>query len=400
MMKQIDSIWLHWPETKALAQTISPLRFVGGCVRDALLGRDVRDIDAATPLTPNQVIAALKDAGIKAIPTGIDHGTVTAIIGKHHFEITTLRRDVSTDGRHATVAFTENWQEDAARRDFTMNALFCDAEGVITDYFAGAEDAMAGHIRFIGDAGERIREDALRILRFFRFFAHYGQGAVDEQGLAACGELAPLIDKLSGERIQQEMLKLLVAERAAEVVGLMQRHGVWPYVVKHVVKTETLDRLPAELRKAGHSPDALLSLALLLRSAGGDKLVYGVSNRWKLSRAQHRQLADLCDKAEDWHMAPEKEWKKCIRAWGADLFIDRAILAMAEGAEEAGALAAITLARRWDIPEFPVTGDDLIALGVNPGKAMGDTLKRLEAEWEESGYTATKEALLARTKQS
>jgi tRNA nucleotidyltransferase/poly(A) polymerase len=391
----IDSIWLHWPETKALAKAVGPLRFVGGCVRDALLGREVKDVDAATPLPPAQVMKRLKAAGLKAIPTGIDHGTVTARIGERHFEVTTLRRDVTTDGRHATVAFTENWQEDAARRDFTMNALYCDAQGLVYDYFGGMEDAQAGKVRFIGDAAQRIREDSLRILRFFRFFAHYGQGAVDVAAIKACGELSSLIDTLSGERICLEMLKLLTSERAGEVVGIMQRQGVWPFVVPANVKTETLALLPPLLRKAGSAPDALLSLALLLRSTQkAQALADGVALRWKLSKAQHKRLAALCELQVAGCRLQEKDWKKRIRAWGPELFIDRMILSMAEGAEEATALAAIALARSWEIPVFPVTGDDLIARGVKPGKELGEKLGALEARWEESGYVMSTEELL------
>jgi len=395
-MVAIQAVWLHWPETKAVAEAITPLRFVGGCVRDAILNREVRDVDAATPLPPEQVTKLLKAAGIKAIPTGIDHGTITAVAGQRHFEITTLRRDVTTDGRHATVAYTEDWKEDAARRDFTMNALYCDPQGQVFDYFSGAADAAAGHVRFIGDARARIREDALRILRFFRFFAHYGKGAADTKGLTACGELAALIDSLSGERVAQEMLKLLVADAASEVVGLMQRHSVWEHIVPAIVKTETLAQLPQTIRKTQHTPDALIALALLLRSVSGGTaaLINTIITRWKLSKAQGRRLELLCH--DKWQAAEDKEWKKQIRAWGKELFIDRAVIAVCEGAEEAAALAAVKLAREWNIPEFPVTGDDLIALGVKPGKELGAKLKTLETAWEEGGYVATAKELLAR----
>lgn len=396
-MIKVDSPWLHWPETLLLAEAVSPLRFVGGCVRDALLNRPVRDVDAATPLPPREVMTLLAAKGIKSVPTGIDHGTITAVIGGRHFEITTLRRDVSTDGRHATVAYTQDWKQDAGRRDFTMNALYCDMRGEVFDYFDGVTDAAAGHVRFIGNAKERITEDALRILRFFRFFAHYGKGTINIDGITACGELAPLTDGLSGERIAQEMLKLLVAEQAAEVVGLMQRHAVWPRVVPAVVKTETLDALPAILRKVGKKPEPLLSLALLLRTAQIDtaKLIEKVAARWKLSKAHHKHLIVLCDKENHWSAANDKQYKKHIRAWGSDVFIDRVIIAMAEGAEEASGLLAIALAKEWATPVFPVTGDDLIALGVAPGKDLGEKLAVLQVRWEESGYVLSKKELLA-----
>lgn len=393
---RINPPWLAWPQTQALAQAIAPLRFVGGCVRDAVLNRSCIDIDAATPLLPAQVMEQLKAAGIKAIPTGIDHGTVTALIDGRHFEITTLRRDVSTDGRHATVAFTEKWREDAARRDFTMNALYCDAQGEVFDYFGGMKDAAEGHVRFIGDVAQRIREDALRILRFFRFFAHYGHGPTDTEGLKACSAEAALIDTLSGERIQQEMLKLLVADKAAQVVDLMQRHGILAHVVLVPVKTDALSRAPQILHKAEHAPDALLSLALLLRTIPENReaIADSIAQRWKLSKAQHKQLQALCMEGNQWQSG-EKEWRKTIRAWGKGLFIERMLIAMAEGADAASAQAAIALARTWEIPLFPVTGDDLVQRGMKPGKELGYTLQRLESLWEEGGYTAGKEELLA-----
>src|SRR5579872_7361897 len=213
MSETLSPPWLKWPETQALikafADAKAPIRFVGGCVRDALLGRAVQDVDVATPLRPEATMALLQKAGIKAIPTGIDHGTATAVIHGKHFEITTLRKDVSTDGRHATVAYTDDWKEDAARRDFTINALYLSPDGELFDYFNGARDAKEGHVRFIGNAGERIREDYLRILRFFRFYAWYGKTEPDKEALTACTEAANNIGTLSGERVQQEMLKLL-----------------------------------------------------------------------------------------------------------------------------------------------------------------------------------------------
>src|SRR5579859_1790498 len=210
-----DRSWLDAKATRTLVAALDAggidFRFVGGAVRDGLLGRKVSDIDVATPAMPGDVIRAVEAAGLKAIPTGIAHGTVTAVVGRQPFEVTTLRRDVETDGRHAVVAFTDDWRADAARRDFTMNALYADRDGRITDFFGGEADARAGRVRFIGDPGERIAEDALRILRFFRFHAWYGQGALDADGLAASTRLAGMIDRLSGERIRVELFKTLAA---------------------------------------------------------------------------------------------------------------------------------------------------------------------------------------------
>jgi poly(A) polymerase len=386
--------WLGWPETQVLAQTFGAerLRFVGGCVRDGILQRPVNDVDAATPLPPQETMALLKQAGIKAIPTGIEHGTVTAVIGPRHFEITTLRRDVATDGRHAIVAYTDNWQEDAARRDFTMNALYCDASGTIYDYCGGAVDAITGKVRFIGVPEERIREDALRILRFFRFFAHYGKGKMDADGLAACASLAALIEGLSGERIAQEMLKLLKAAQAAEVVERMQESGVWQQVVPARVETYALRRFSEMRRAAAQPPDSILALACLLRSSGDVvALIDSIGTRWKLSRAQLKRLHILCETRVT--MA-EGEWKPQIRKLGKGDFIDLMLLAVSEGEPKETGLAAISLARSWEIPVFPVTGDDLLTLGMKPGKAMGEKLKALEAEWEAGGYAMGKEELV------
>lgn len=399
-MENFSPEWLRWIETQALIKAFgdTPLRFVGGSVRDALLGRSVQDVDAATPMLPGEVMQLLAKAKIKVIPTGIDHGTVTAVVGAHHFEITTLRRDVTTDGRRATVAYTEDWKEDAARRDFTMNALYCDTQGKLFDYFGGIEDAKNGRVRFIGDANVRIAEDALRILRFFRFFAHYGKGEIDAVGFKACAEAAAKIDTLSGERIEQEMMKLLVADKAGDIVALMQQHKIWVHIVPHTVKVTALFALPGILRKAGRTPDALLALAALLRSIkdGASTTIDAIDARWKLSKVHYKRLQELC--SDKWSVASgqweEKNIKRQVRALGKELFIDRVILLMAEGGDEMQGLAAVRLARSWQIPQFPVTGGDLLARGLEPGKKLGDLLAELEAYWEEQDYLPDKEALL------
>jgi len=398
-MKIANAEWLSWPETKALIQAFNGLfvRFVGGAVRDSLLGIPVKDVDLATNIPPAQVMKILAQSGIKTVPTGIEHGTVTAVIARRHFEITTLRRDVSTDGRRAVVAYTNDLHEDAARRDFTMNALYLDAEGEITDYWGGYEDTLSGRVRFIGKPEERISEDALRILRFFRFLAFYGREPADKEALAACTSLAAKIETLSGERIQQEMLKLLAAEKSADIISLMQASNILHYVIPKTVSMESLAKLPGVLQETGTLPDAIIALALLLRSTDKNisELIDFIYTRWKLSRANYHRLSDLCQSSRmDINKTDEKLWKKQIRHLGKHDFIAHVIIAMAEGSNNEAGLQAINLVSRWQIPTFPLTGNDLIMHGVKPGKEMGLLLERLERYWEEKDYAPGKEELM------
>lgn len=390
-MKITVAEWLHWPETKAIIKAFgeAPVRFVGGAVRDCLLDISVNDVDLATALPPEKVSELLSAAGIKVFPTGIAHGTVTAVVAGRNFEITTLRRDVSTDGRRAVVAYTDDWREDASRRDFTMNALYCDARGEITDYFGGVEDAKSGRVRFIGDPAERINEDALRILRFFRFTARYGKSEMDKDALAACRAQAAKIDTLSGERIQQEMFKLLVADKSADVIFVMQEQGILRHVIPAEIAITALKQLPGILNKADVKPDPILALVLLLRSSSGN-FAEAISTRWKLSRAHSRLLSDLCASRIN-ITGDEFALKKQIRACGKALFILQAIAATAEGED---GLPAVKLAQGWNIPMFPLTGGDLLELGMRSGKEMGLLLARLETQWEDAYYRPGKKELI------
>jgi poly(A) polymerase len=366
-------------------------------VRDAVLGMEAKDVDAATPLPPDQVMRLLAESSVKTVPTGIAHGTVMAVINGHGIEITTLRRDVATDGRRATVSYTDDWQADAARRDFTMNALYCDASGGITDFFHGIEDALAGRVRFIGDPNARIREDALRILRYFRFLAFYGHGEPDPEAIAACAAGASQTDMLSGERISQEMLKLLVSDTSADAIRLMREAGTLAYVIPGKISADPLKKLALLRAGTGYPPDPILALALLLRSEHHDVAarMKAVSGRWKLSKSHCRLLYALCGSRLQLTAHEEKSWKKQIRMLGKDMFIKQAVMRMAEGMDEAAGREAISLASSWEIPEFPLNGDDLVRQGVAPGAGMGVLLKRLEAYWEEEGYAPDKKALLA-----
>jgi poly(A) polymerase len=269
-------------------------RFVGGCVRDALLGRKVKDIDIATDAAPERVMRLLEAAGIRAIPTGIDHGTVTAVIERAHYEITTLRHDVETYGRHAKVAFTDDWMADASRRDFTMNALFCALDGTLFDPFGGMADALAGRVRFVGEPRARITEDVLRLLRFFRFQAHYGRTAPDPAALSACMALAPLLPRLSGERVQGEFLRLLRADDPVPVLRLMVERSIMAHLLPDAVRLDRLAGLIALERDPVLCPedgDPLRRLAALLP----DERAVGlrVAERLRLSNEETERLALL-----------------------------------------------------------------------------------------------------------
>lgn len=390
-------------------------RFVGGCVRDALLGRPVNDVDIACTLKPEQTMAALKQADIRAIPTGLDHGTVTALYEDGTtFEITTLRKDVHCDGRHAQVAFTDDWEEDAKRRDLTMNALYANPEGEIYDYFGGVEDAEHGRIRFIGDAVQRIEEDALRILRFFRFYAHYGSPPMDADGLAACQSRTGLLEGLSGERIQTEMFKLFKAQYPADVLAAMAEAEVLAPLGLQAGKPAcaALEMLPLAEEQIGARPHALRRLALLLHAEHGKNAVDvagKVALRWKLSNADRAALKTLAAGLPDTVTAEDvASQKQAIRRMRAGAFANRVLIAWAEALAkhpEAVSQTAqrfapmIALAENWDIPTFPLTGQDVLQLGMKPGPEVGNLLSTLETWWEGQDYAPDKAALLSRAKQ-
>lgn len=399
----LDPTWLHWPQTQALvrafAEAKAELRFVGGAVRDAVLGRAVQDVDAATPATPDRVVALLERAGIKAVPTGIEHGTVTAAVDGKPFEITTLRKDTSCDGRHAEVAFTDDWKEDAARRDFTMNALYLSPQGEVFDYFGGEEDAKSGRVRFIGNAAQRVSEDYLRILRFFRFYAHYGHGAPDVDALEVCAKQAAEIDTLSGERIQHELFKLLAAKGCARTLALMQSGdvighalGFSPQDCTAITRLEAIETLCSAL---GLIP----RLAALLLPQQEEESLTILSARLKLSNAVEKSIRTIVvhhkSIPHSLDAAAQKHW---IRTLGVENFKIVVTFNWARYETTIDAAhpyrAMLQLADTWKIPTFPVSGDDLLARGMKPGKELGEVLHKLEAQWEASDYTLTKADLL------
>ncbi|WP_119420511.1 CCA tRNA nucleotidyltransferase [Desertibaculum subflavum] len=373
----------------ALARAGGAARFVGGCVRDAVIGRNVTDVDIATDLAPESVMTALKQAGLKAVPTGMAHGTVTAVSEHRPYEITTLRRDVETDGRHARVEFTDDWAADAARRDFTMNALYADADGTVYDPTGGLADLAAHRVRFVGAPAQRIEEDALRILRFFRFHAHYGQGEPDMAGLDACAAAAARIAGLSAERVAQEMRKLLKAEAAPQTVWLMSARGILAPVSPALTRFERLDRLVAIERELGEA-EPMRRLAALLPT--DEAAALALAERLRLSVKERERLAAMTHLPSPPIAARVERYRR-----GAEGFRDAVLLAGADGADWRAALDA---AGSWRPPAFPLRGADLLKLGLAPGPAVGELLQRLEREWIAGGFRPGKAGLLARAREA
>ena len=391
--------WLRAPASRrvlaALGADGRPARFVGGCVRDGLLGLpDVRELDVATPERPQQVIRLLERAGLPAIPTGLAHGTVTTIADGRHFEITTLRRDVACDGRHAEVEFTDDFVLDAARRDFTINAMSCDGDGRLFDYFGGRADLAAGRVRFVGEAHARIAEDYLRILRFFRFFARYGLPPADPEALAACAAAAPELRRLSGERIQAEMTKLLGAEDPLPALRLMVETGVLAEVIPGPV---ALDRL-ARLIDVAPERDALVRLAALLRPPPADPAAAGqVAERWRLANRDAARLLAMTQEPLPELSASPAERARDLHRLGAERYGDLVRIAAADSeADPAVALAdALAVAAAWQPKRLPVGGDDILALGVPAGPRVGAILAALEAWWVANDFGPDRAACLA-----
>lgn len=370
-------------------------RVVGGAVRNTLIGEMPGDIDMATTALPEAVMRLVAAAGLKAVPTGIAHGTVTVVVEGRGFEVTTLRQDIETDGRHAVVRFGRDWRADAARRDFTVNAMSLGADGALHDYFGGADDLAAGRVRFIGDAVARIREDRLRILRFFRFQATVGTGAPDAEALAACIAERAGLATLSRERLRMEMLKLVVAPGAPAVLEVMADAGLLGLVLGGVPLHRDLGRLAAIEQVLGVAPDAarrLGALAVLVRE-DADRL----RERLALSNADYRRLDGV---GHGWRALDpgqgERAAKAVLFACGPRGYRDRALVAFARSAApvaDAGWQALATLAERWQAPSFPISGHDLAARGLADGPAIGAALARLKAAWIAADFPVSREAI-------
>jgi len=356
---------------KALEAKQGTARFVGGAVRDLLLGEKPGDLDLATTLQPDEVVRRLEAAGIKAVPTGIEHGTVTAVSSGTVVEVTTLRSDVSTDGRRATVAFTDNWAEDAGRRDFTINALFADPySGELFDYFGGLDDLKSRTVRFIGEPLQRIAEDHLRILRYFRFHARYGHGEPDPHALEACVARANDLMALSRERIADEMLKLLALNDPTPTVGLMHQRGLLAPVIPEISEVERLGQLVTAERAAGIKSDPLRRLAALLPA--NPATAERIAGRLKLSNKYKKRLGSAAN--QQLGLNP----RALAYRIGTESAVDRLLLA--------GQTAAAKAIAKWAPPRMPIGGGDIIARGIPEGPEVARTLRRIEDLWEGAGF--------------
>jgi len=396
--------WMKSAPTRAVMSALSAggglARFVGGCVRDAYLERSVEDVDIATSEPPERVMELLQAAGIKAVPTGIDHGTVTAVVSPEHYEITTLREDVETHGRHATVAYTDDWVADAARRDLTMNAIFLDLDGTIYDPFNGLKDLRAGRVRFVGQAAKRIEEDYLRLLRFFRFHAYYGRIEPDEEGLQACRALAPNLVKLSSERVWAETRKLLMAPGPEAVFAMMAETAVLEHVLPDAHEIKRLGLLAA--REAAHDePNAIRRLAAILDLS--PETAATAAAALKLSNSERDQLEAIAREWPAFRVEPGAAARRQLHRLGPARVYDLVLLSWAGadgagGADDTSFAAVLEEAERWTPRSLPVAGADVLALGVEHGPAVGEILDQAEAWWIDLDFEPDRAALLEKLK--
>ena len=392
------------PSTRALLAALREAgiaaRFVGGCVRDALLaptrGDAIADIDIATPARPEEGVAALAKAGIKAVPTGIAHGTVTALVPPRHFEITTLRRDVEAFGRRARVAFDADWAQAAARRDFTINAIYLDPDGTLYDPVGGLADLKANRMRFVGEPATRIAEDVLRVLRYYRFTARFGGGGGDPAARTACRAAVPLLPTLSAERVAQELFRLLAVPNPLPALRMMEEDGVLAAILPEAVVpgSACLDRLE-KLIALEPEPDSLRRLAALVQVDAAGALV--IAERLRLSKAERDRLVGL---APPWPVDPAASLnaqRRELYRFDAERYLDIALLIAADGGmAEIRLRELLTLAAGWKPPVFPLAGRDVTALGIPPGPRVGQLLAELQSWWEDGDFAADRAACLER----
>ena len=398
-----------WMTAQATTQVVAALtaqgqnvRFVGGCVRDAILGRVIKDIDLATPDPPETVSELLKVAGISAIPTGIAHGTITAVADHQHFEITTLRRDAVTFGRHAQVEYVDDWRIDAERRDLTINAIYCNPDGKLYDPTGGRADLAAGRIRFVGDPEVRIREDYLRILRFFRFLAWYGRSTRDDAAVQSCARLAPEMSVLAGERVASELLGMLAAPDPVPVFELMIRHEILAALTPELRDVDRLRALCGFDRAVG-LVDPLRRFSSLI--AGNAETVTTIGDRLNLSNQQRRRLlnATRTDDLVSVNM-DRKAARAALYRLGNETFADLALLAFADQGGDITwntqrAKKLLAYAGSWLVSPMPISGQDLLALGFPEGPDLGRLLTALDTWWVENDFAPDRNAMLARAVQ-
>ncbi len=401
---RLDPIWRRDPKLvrvyDALGAPRVDVRTVGGCVRDAIMGRDTADseIDIGTPETPDEVAKRLQDAGLRAIPTGIDHGTITALVDGRTFEITSLRRDTACDGRHAAVAFTTDWREDAGRRDFTFNAMSMTPDGLLHDYHGGVTDARTGRVRFVGEPADRIQEDYLRILRLFRFAALYGRAPIDAATLAAAGAHKEGLARLSAERVQTEMAKLLGAPDPNGAIKQMRESGVLAAILPLRDDVQALRNLiDAERGIELEDRSWLRRLAVLIpAAAAGD-----VADRLKLSNADKGALAALVGSPTVTPRTPSVDIDAALYGHGTILMRERALLAWAAQPSlgtplsQSAWLALIARIGLWTHRPLPLGGEDVLKAGVVPGPEVGRMLKGLTEWWILGGFAASRAEALA-----
>lgn len=392
--------WLADPSLQDLLRLLNAdggeARIAGGAVRNALLGHGVADIDIATTLVPRDVILRLKEEGIKAVPTGIEHGTVTAVIDGTSFEITTLREDIETDGRRARVLYGTDWEADACRRDLTINALYMEADGTVFDPLGGLRDLETRTIRFVGDAAQRIREDHLRILRFFRFFAWHGRHRPDAEGLKASARLKGELVNLSAERVWQELSKLLAAPDPGRALLWMRQTGVLNVILPESEKWG-IDAVPGLIEAEGQydwKADPLVRLMALLPPRL--ERIEPLAKRLKLPNVVRDRLIAWARAALPDAALSEEEFAKTLYRGDPKAIADRLKLAIAREDEHSDGYAKLlAFASRWEKPVFPLRGRDLLAQGMEPGPDVSRRLAALEAIWIDSGFALNGEALLA-----
>jgi len=371
------------------------LRFVGGCVRDALMGREVFDIDLATDLSPDELVEACEENGLKTVPIGIKFGTVGVMIDDTPVEVTSLRKDIkSEDGRHPVVEFTDNWEVDASRRDLTINAVYADEKGNVFDYYDGIKDLEQGIVRFIGNPDQRIKEDYLRILRFFRFYSLFSKTPVDSKALKACIDNKDGLARLSAERIREELYKFLETPKAAEIVKIMIDNGIWSSILPKPDYLDKLDFLVQMTEKTQLSNKFLRRLFAMYYP--NKEMALNLATRLKMSKKQKEIFIGFTEvKATVADFTEERKRRELVYRYGKEFARDKFLLQMAyDGNVVPDYMKIIQEIMEMAVPVFPIKGRDLIALGVADSKLIGSTLNRLEEKWIKSGFMMSREELL------